>query len=735
MYGGVEGLRCEQLRIAAGRVLLFLLLGALTGAGGFSFPLRSSGLPRLGTHLGQNDDRFVSVMREGQSAFNQNRLREAAGHFQEAVLLRPDSADAQFRLGIALAATGRFAEAYTQLKTAESLSPSTVDILVARAQVEASLQEFRAARQTISRGRSLVSIDLRLDLLELQIDLEEQKLSQGFEKVERISRQYQDHAPILGRLGLVLLGAGFYEEAAARLWRAHQLDSSQPAYALALGEAWLELGKFEETGDLLMALRPQLTGNPDFHRLLARANLERKDYPAAEREIQQALARDADNLENHLLLGSVRLGVGRTREGLSVLKEVLMTGADSPEVHDRVVSALVEGAESSTAQQFMSRLLAVSPDHPLFLSDLVKLSILGGDKGEARHYLRRLSRLNLPRKAIHLELGQFLFEQQEQDLALGQFLRSGTEIHSAPEAKLELAILQSQGGAYSGALRHALEILKNEAARPDLKGAAATVAGISYLNTKQKQRAIEHLQLGVRLAPEVERNYLVLAELFRDGQEFPEAIEILERGCKAIPDSTDLVSHLGRTYSVAGDYERATAVLRQLIVRNPSQVEAYLPLAQAYESLGQVDKAIQVLQARNEFPPPDVMVSTAMAGFLFRKGEPYFEQVLAELEEAEQIRASDPDIYLLRGRVYRAQERYEAAIKALYRALELDPLSQSAHYQLALAYRDAGRPELSFRRFEILQLLTAEKDSSRSPQEASPASQSGVKARSGDPLR
>ena len=320
-------------------------------------------------------------------------------------------------------------------------------------------------------------------------------------------------------------------------------------------------------------------------------------------------------------------------------------------------------------------------------------------------------------------------------MALGQFLRSEAEIHSAPEAKLELAILQSQGGAYSGALRHALEILMNEAVRPDLKGAAATVAGISYLNTKQRQKAIEHLQLGVRLAPEVERNYLVLAELFRDEQELREAIEILERGCKAIPDSTDLVSHLGRTYSAAGDYERATTVLRQLIARNPSQAEAYMPLAQAYESLGQVDKAIQVLQARNEFLPPGVMVSTAMAGFLFRKGEPYFEQVLAELEEAEQIRASDPDIYLLRGRVYRAQERYEEAIQALNRALELDPLSQSAHYQLALAYRDAGRPELSFRRFEILQQLTPENDRSRSPQETSPVSASEVKTRSGNPLR
>lgn len=721
--------------MAARRALLFILLGVLIGGRGLSAPVGSSGFPQAGSHSGQSDDRFVSVMQEGQSAFNQNRLREAADQFQEATRLRPDSADAQFRLGITLAAAGRFAEAYTCLKTAETLSPSTIDILVARAQIEASLQEFRVARQTISRGRGLVSSDLRLDLLELQIDLDEQKILQGFEKVERISRQYQDHAPILGRLGAVLLGAGFYEEAAARLWRAHQLDSSQPAYALVLGEAWLQLDKFQETGDLLIALRPQLSGHPDFHRLLTRVNLGRKDYAAAEREIQKALAQEAENLENHLLLGSVRLGLGRTRDGLAVLKKVLMAGAGSPEVHDRVVSALVEGVESSTAQQFMSRLLALSPDHPLFLSDLVKLSVLGGDKGKARHYLRRLSRLNLPRKAIHLELGQFLYEQQEQDLALGQFLRGETEIHSAPEAKLNMAILQSQGGAYSDALRHALEILKNEAVRPDLKGAAATVAGISYLNTKQKQKAIEHLQLGVRLAPGIGRNYLVLAELFREGQEFTEAIEVLERGCKTIPDSTDLVLHLGRTYSAAGEYERATAILRQLIARNAAQVEAYMPLAQAYESMGQVDEAIQVLQTRNERPPPDVMVSTALAGFLFRKGKPYFVQVLAELDEAEQIRASDPDIYLLRGRVYRAQERFEEAIQAFRRALELDPLSESAHYQLALAYRDAGRLELSFRRLEILQQLTPARDRTRSPQEASPVSASEVKAGSGNPLR
>ena len=626
------------------RALLFFLLGALSGGRGLSFPARPSSAAQEEAHLGQSEDQFATAMQEGQTAFNQNRLSQAARHFQEAARLRPDSPEAHFRLGIALAATGQFQEAYTRLKTAENLSPSTAEILVARVQVEASMQQFQAARQTISRARSLSSSeprDPRLDLLEVQIDLDEDKISQAFEKAERISNQYPSVAPIQGRLGSVLLSAGLFEEAAARLGRAHQLDSSDPAYALGLGEAWLQLGKYQETLDLLAALRPQMAASADLHRLLARAYLGRKDYPAAEREIKQVLAWDAD---------------------------------------------------------------------PLFLSDLVKVSVLVGDQRKAREYLRRLSDLNHPQKAIHLELGQFLFEEQEHDLALAQFLRGEGEIHSAPEALLELAILESQGGAYAGALRHALEILEEEQAGPYLKGAAAAVAGVSYLDTKRRDKAIEYLQLAVRLAPAVERNYLVLAEIYQDGEKFAEAIAILERGRKAIPDSADLLLPLGLTLGSSGDYERATAVLRELIVQAPSQVEAYMPLAQVYASLGNVGEAIEVLQKRSELPPRDVMVPMAMAGFLFSKGETFFDQVLAKLEEAEQIQASDPDIFYLRGRVYRAQERYEEAVQAFRRAVELDPLSQPAHYQLALAYRDAGKSELAFRRFEILQNLTAAAD-------------------------
>ena len=631
--------------MAVRRALLFFLLGVLSGGRGWSFPARSSGPAQEEAHLGQSEDRFATAMREGQTAFNQNRLSQAARHFQEAARLRPDSPEAQFRLGIALAAAGQFQEAYTRLKTAENLSPSTADILLARAQVEASMQRFQAARQTISRARSLSSGDPRLDLLEVQIDLDEDKISQAFEKAERISNQYPGIAPIQGRLGSVFLGAGLFEEAAARLHRAHQLDSSEPAYALGLGEAWLQLGKYQETLDLLAALRPQMAASADLHRLLARAHLGRKDYPAAEREIKQVLGPADQN-----------------------------------------------------------------PGHALFLSDLVKVSVLGGDQRKAREYLRRLSDLNHPQKAIHLELGQFLFEEQEHDLAIAQFLRGEGEIHSAPEALLELAILESQGGAYAGALRHALEVLEEKEAGPYLKGAAATVAGASYLDTERRDNAIEYLELAVRLTPAVERNYLLLADIYQDGEQFAEAIAILERGRKAIPDSTGLLLPLGLNFGSSGDYERATGVLRELIARTPSQVEAYMPLAQAYESLGNVGEAIEVLQKRSELPPRDVMVPMAMAGFLFSKGEAFFDQVLAKLEEAEQIQASDPDIFYLRGRVYRAQERYEEAVQAFRRAVELDPLSQPAHYQLALAYRDAGKSELAFRRFEILQNLTAAAD-------------------------
>jgi tetratricopeptide (TPR) repeat protein len=50
-------------------------------------------------------------------------LPEAIGHFQAALRIQPDYADAHYNLGVALANSGRVPEAIQHLEAAERLKP------------------------------------------------------------------------------------------------------------------------------------------------------------------------------------------------------------------------------------------------------------------------------------------------------------------------------------------------------------------------------------------------------------------------------------------------------------------------------------------------------------------------------------------------------------------------------------------------------------------------------------
>jgi Flp pilus assembly protein TadD len=79
--------------------------------------------------------------------------------------------------------------------------------------------------------------------------------------------------------------------------------------------------------------------------------------------------------------------------------------------------------------------------------------------------------------------------------------------------------------------------------------------------------------------------------------------------------------------------------------------------------------------------------------------------VLAELAQAERSTPNDADIFYLRGRVYVAMNRYQDAVAALQRAIELRPMDPSPYYQLGLTYRKLGQTELARQILDRMQHL------------------------------
>ena len=99
------------------------------------------------------------------------------------------------------------------------------------------------------------------------------------------------------------------------------------------------------------------------------------------------------------------------------------------------------------------------------------------------------------------------------------------------------------------------------------------------------------------------------------------------------------------------------------------------------------------------------MVHILLAKALMKTPAVNYEEVLAQLALEEKAAPGDPDIYLQRGRVHLARDRFADAAVAFERAILLRPMEPGAYYLLATTYQRVGRTEAANaarKRFELL---------------------------------
>ena len=147
------------------------------------------------------------------------------------------------------------------------------------------------------------------------------------------------------------------------------------------------------------------------------------------------------------------------------------------------------------------------------------------------------------------------------------------------------------------------------------------------------------------------------------------------------------------------DLRRATDLLNQAVVHDPSFFDAYCQLALAHGLLyfygfdhtsTRLALAEAALEAATRMRPNAGETHLARARNLYW-GYLDYNGALAELDNARQSLPNDSQIPELTGYIQRRQGRWEESIQSLERALELDPRNFDTLQQLALSYGDLAR--------------------------------------------
>ena len=217
----------------------------------------------------------------------------------------------------------------------------------------------------------------------------------------------------------------------------------------------------------------------------------------------------------------------------------------------------------------------------------------------------------------------------------------------------------------------------------------------AYLNSNRVQEAWDAMRTGTQIEPGQVENYVDLASICLEHQEYSLATDILNVGLHYVPDSYRIYIQRGVSYVMRGaiqDAERDFEVAASLA---PNNSLPYLALSWVWIENGETAKAVAVLREKSKQPNFDYLVPYAFGVALVRSGvDPLSasgEEAIKAFELSIQRNAQFQHSHSELGKLLFKAGEIDRAIRELKIATALDPEDAAPYYVLAQAYRKKGQ--------------------------------------------
>lgn len=260
--------------------------------------------------------------------------------------------------------------------------------------------------------------------------------------------------------------------------------------------------------------------------------------------------------------------------------------------------------------------------------------------------------------------------------------------HDTPAIRYNLGLAQFLGGKYEDAAS-TLKTLRSSD--------GLNLLAHAYEKAHQTQKAIDTLREAISAGPADENNYLDLSNICIDNGLYPAGIEVVEAGIVRQPRSARLQFQLGLLRALSGNFEPADAAFERAAALNPASElpAAAMQLANIQQS--RLGGAIQQLRQDLRKNPESGVLWYLLGSALTRRGaadgSPEQEEAAAAFQKAMKLAPQLPYPWIEMGKIHMRRHRADEAIPLFENAAKLAPESRAAYYQLAIGYRQLGKPE------------------------------------------
>ncbi len=292
----------------------------------------------------------------------------------------------------------------------------------------------------------------------------------------------------------------------------------------------------------------------------------------------------------------------------------------------------------------------------------------------------------------------------------GLSARTVNEYRRAIEADPESPFLRTELAEYLAGLGNSDEAIKECEGALEIEPnnvEAHRLLGKIYLSTLRNapssqtqtliRKAIPHLELVTRLAPDDADSLSTLAYLYRMNNELEKAEAVLQNLLETSPDSPQALSNLVRLYSDQGDYEAIVRLL-ELLPQSRLSAQSLSWLAIAFDQTGREKKAVSAYRAALDKEPGNHRLRQYYARALLSQQD--FAGAKAELKKVVEFNPEDGESYRLLADIHRLEGNFEEAEQAIVQAKRLRPDSPETVYSEVRLRETLGEEEAAI---EVLQ--------------------------------
>ena len=445
---------------------------------------------------------------------------------------------------------------------------------------------------------------------------------EALEEFTSAARLDPDNEELLLEVSERLAGSGRGKEACEVLQAA-------TARATASGELFARLGlvraQLGQTNEAISACRTALRKSPDAveaYRTLFAVYLRDKQFTQAHEVLDQASKQSDLPPEFVAGLAEMYTTLGRLlperrdelrADALTTLTAAEKLNPSDPDLRLKIADGFNTLGQREQAAPIYLDLLNRYPDSPLVRTQvrakLIDIYLRGQDRTNATTQLEAMARDHPSDAQIHFILGSLASEQKRHDRAVECFRKALLFKPDFEQAYYDLAMAQI---ALTDST-NALATLEKASARFGQKFVTEFLSGLAYGSQTNFTAAIQHLTSAEVIAQATDRQRLSQYLYFQIGLtherlgNIDQAVAYLEKALVIAPKFTEAMNYLGYLWADRGEnLDRARQLLEEAVQLEPKNGAFLDSLAWAYFKLGQLDKALPLLQqAITCTPEPD----------------------------------------------------------------------------------------------------------------------------------